>query len=151
MKMALVGAWFAMQLQWRLLSLPPSSPRGSQAQAACAFALSSFSSHWMSRLRQPSSPQLPQFLQRGMIDDDNNAPCLAPWWRALCELMEACRLWTRGRLPGCPGTPTELGCPSLWGWWEGRLEETGLGERETRLCGTPTIMWNLPWPLVLRV
>ena len=144
--------WWVPDLQCGFTALPTSKlPRGSQAQAACTFTLSSFSSHWMRQLRQPSSPQLPQFLQRGMIDDDNNAACLAPWWRALCELMEACRLCTWGRLRGCPGTPTKLGCPSLWGWCEGRLEDIGLGERETRLWGIPTMMWDLPCPLALCV
>ena len=153
--MAVVGAWFAMRLQRAgrpFTALPTCKlPRGSQAQAACTFTLSSSSSHWMRQLRQPSSPQLPQFLQRGMIDDDNNAACLAPWWRALCELMEACRLCTWGRLRGCPGTPTKLGCPSLWGWCEGRLEDIGLEERETRLWGIPTMKWDLPCPLALFV
>lgn len=107
----------------------------------------------------PPLSQLPQFLYCRVIDDDNNAACLAPPWSALCELMEACRLCT-GRVPPrqllCrPGTLSSLvgrdSCPSLLRQGKGRLKEIRLREREIRLCETPTTKQDLPCPLVLCV
>lgn len=35
-----------------------------------------------------------------VMDDHNNAACLAPWQTVLAELMKACRLHTQGAPPG---------------------------------------------------
>lgn len=65
----------------------------------------------------PPLPGLPQFLQRRVIDDHNNAACLAPSRRALCELMEAVHLRTAPPLPWTPWL-IKLG-------WEGFLPFAG--------------------------
>lgn len=98
----------------------------------------------MSQLSSPPLPRLPQFLQHRVIDDNNNAACLAPSWKALCELIEASRLCTwrapsrMAPLPSRTAHPARLGkTPALHIWDTAkRKTEIRLGERKTRLCKT---------------
>lgn len=131
-----------MRLQWvghPFTSLPPPSPPEGAKQRLPAPLLSppSHPTRWANS-GSPPLPQLPQFLQREMIDEDNNAACLAPSWRTFCELMEAFRLCTWGQLHGCPGTPIKLGWEGFLRFAEGTVQRTA----ERNRPGGNKAVWN---------